>query len=163
MCTDYLTGVYNRKKLDAYLDEKINLSTQSKTFSAIMIDLNDFKYINDNFGHDMGDVALQITAKILNSCVRANDFIARYGGDEFCVVLESHDIMDLEIIVKRIKIAVKQYNETSNKPFKLEFSLGYAVYDYNTNMTTEEFQRHIDVLMYENKKANSKNLVSSGF
>jgi GGDEF domain-containing protein len=71
--------------------------------------------------------------------------------------------VDLEIIVKRIKMAVKKYNETSNKPFKLEFSLGYAVYDYETNMTTEEFQRYIDILMYENKKANSKNLVSSGF
>lgn len=161
MCTDYLTGVYNRKKLDAYLDEKINLSTQGKTFSAIMIDLNGFKYINDNFGHDMGDVALQITAKILNSCVRANDFIARYGGDEFCVVLESYDIIDLETIVERIEMAVKKYNETSNQPYKLDFSMGYAVYDYNANMTTEEFQRYIDTLMYENKKSNNKHQVNS--
>jgi diguanylate cyclase (GGDEF)-like protein len=159
MYTDYLTGVYNRKKLDAYLDEKINLSTQTKTFSAIMIDLNDFKYINDNFGHDMGDVVLQISAKILNSCVRTNDFVARYGGDEFCVVLETHDIKDLEAIINRIQTAVIKFNETSNQPYKLGFSLGYAVYDYETSMTTEEFQRYIDVLMYENKKANNKNQV----
>lgn len=156
MSTDYLTGVNNRKRLDDYLEEKVNTSTISKTFSAIMIDLNDFKCINDNFGHDVGDVALQISAKILNSCVRTNDFIARYGGDEFCIVLETYNINDLEIIVDRIKMAVEMFNESSNQPFNLGFSMGYAVYDYNTHMTVEEFQKYIDVLMYENKQANIK-------
>lgn len=154
MSTDYLTGVNNRKKLDVYLQEKINSITKSKTFSAIMIDLDDFKCINDNFGHDTGDVALQISAKLLNNCVRDKDFIARYGGDEFCVVLETCNIKDLEIIVNRIKIAVETFNESSNQPYKLGFSMGYSVYDYNSHMTAEEFQKHIDTLMYENKHAN---------
>ncbi len=162
MYIDYLTGVNNRRKLDEYMEKKILSSTKYKTFSAIMIDLNNFKCINDNFGHDMGDVALQISAKILNSCVRSNDFIARYGGDEFYIVLETYNINDLEIIVDRIKTAVEIFNESSNQPYGLGFSMGYAVYDYNTHMTVEEFQKYIDVLMYGNKQSDIKQRIKTG-
>lgn len=150
--TDYLTGVNNRNKLDIYLKEKISASNKNKTFSAIMIDLNDFKCINDTYGHDIGDDALQISAKLLNSCIRVKDLIARFGGDEFCIVLDTSDIVDLESIVSRMKSSFEKYNEFSDKPYKLGFSCGYAVYDYDSNMNVEEFQKHIDKLMYENKQ-----------
>ena len=162
MYIDYLTGVNNRRKLDEYMEKKVLSSTKYKTFSAIMIDLNNFKCINDNFGHDMGDVALQISAKILNSCVRSNDFIARYGGDEFYIVLETYNINDLEIIVDRIKTAVEVFNESSNQPYSLGFSMGYGVYDYNTHMTVEEFQKYIDLLMYGNKQSIIKQQIKTG-
>ncbi|NLM09823.1 MAG: diguanylate cyclase [Clostridiaceae bacterium] len=67
MHTDYLTGVNNRKKLDAYLKERVSLSTEGKGFSAVLIDINSFKYINDTFGHDIGDNALETAAKLLKS------------------------------------------------------------------------------------------------
>ena len=153
MTTDYLTGVYNRKKLDDYLGDKINYSIENKTFSAIMVDLIDFKNINDNFGHDMGDAALQMAAKLLSSCIRNNDFIARFGGDEFYIVLQSYSISDLDIVINRIRNAVERFNESNDQPYRLGFSMGYAVYDYNTRMTVDEFQKHIDVLMYEDKQA----------
>lgn len=150
--TDYLTGVNNRNKLDIYLKERISASKKDKTFSAIMIDLNDFKSINDTYGHDIGDDALQISAKLLNNCIRVKDLIARFGGDEFCIVLDTSDIADLESIVCRIKSSFEKYNEFNNKPYKLGFSCGYAIYDYNANMNVEEFLKHIDKLMYENKQ-----------
>lgn len=156
MDTDYLTGVNNRKKLEVYLEEKVSASTKDKTFSAIMIDLDDFKSINDIYGHDMGDKALQISANLLNSCIRSNDFIARYGGDEFCIVLDVSNSTELEDIVTRIDNCIKKYNESSVQPYKLDFSMGYAVYDYNSHMKVEEFQKQIDTLMYE-KKQTSKN------
>lgn len=162
MCTDYLTGANNRKKLDTYLEEKVDSSTKSKTFSAIMIDLDDFKYINDNFGHDIGDVALQVAVKILNGCVRTNDFIARYGGDEFCIVLDTYKKEELETIVNRIKMAVELFNESNNQPYKIVFSMGYAVYDYHTQMKAEEFQKYIDVLMYEDKQVKGKHKKQDG-
>ncbi len=152
--TDYLTGVSNRKKLDIYLREKIKSSTENKTFSAIMIDLNNFKTINDTYGHDSGDYALRISAKLLNSCIKPKDFIARFGGDEFCLVLDVYDKVLLENIVRRINNCIEMYNETSDKPYIISFSMGYEVYDYNSNMGIEEFQKHIDKLMYENKMTN---------
>jgi diguanylate cyclase (GGDEF)-like protein len=152
--TDYLTGVYNRKKLDLYLKEKVDASTENKSFSAISIDLNDFKSINDNFGHDIGDNALTTSAELLKSCIRSNDFIARYGGDEFCIVLGISSRIDLERLICRINNSVNEYNENSNMPYKLGFSMGYAVYDYNSHMKMEEFIKEIDRLMYENKNAN---------
>lgn len=151
--TDYLTGVYNRKSLDAYMKKKINISTEGNTFSAILIDLDDFKSINDTLGHDVGDEALQATVRLLKSCIRSNDFVARYGGDEFYIILDVSDEDVLEESVTRIRRCLEKYNKDKSKPFPLYFSMGYAVYDYHKNMLVEDFQKHIDMLMYENKRA----------
>lgn len=150
--TDYLTGVNNRKKLDAYLKKKIRASTEDKSFSAILIDLNNFKFINDTFGHNIGDDALETVAKLLKGCLRSNDFIARYGGDEFYIVLDVSNRIDLEAMVCRIDNCINKYNESILKPYKLGFSMGYDVYDYHTHMKVEEFQKHIDKLMYKKKQ-----------
>ena len=154
MDTDYLTGVYNRKKLETYMRNKINTSSKNNTFSAILIDLNNFKSINDIFGHDMGDRALEVTVTLLKSCLRSNDFIARYGGDEFYIILDLSNKYDLEQMVARIYSCLEKYNESPAKSYSLGFSIGYAVYDFNSHMKVEEFQKKIDMLMYENKRAN---------
>lgn len=160
--TDYLTGVSNRSNFEMALQNKINKSTKDKTFSGIMIDIDDFKSINDTYGHDMGDHALRAAAKILVECIRLNDLLSRYGGDEFCVILDITDRVKLESIVERINTCVESYNESSEMPYKLKFSMGYDVYDFNSKMTSEQFKRHIDVLMYKNKPYNrDKEIIST--
>jgi diguanylate cyclase (GGDEF)-like protein len=154
MHTDYLTGINNRKKLESYLKKKVSMITENKTFSSILIDINNFKSINDTFGHDTGDEVLQISAKLLKSCIKSNDFIARFGGDEFCIIPDSSDMSEVEIIVQRINRYIEKYNETSGSPYKIGFSMGYAVYDYYSGMTSQDFQKHIDKLMYQNKRLN---------
>jgi diguanylate cyclase (GGDEF)-like protein len=118
MYIDYLTEVSNRKKLEICLKKKVSLCTENKTFSAIMIDLNDFKSINDTYGHKIGDEALQISAKLLKSCLRPNDFISRFGGDEFCIVLDSSNITILEMIIAELiavlKIIISQVTSLIN-------------------------------------------------
>jgi len=153
MYTDYLTGVNNRKKLDTYLKEKVNLSTREKGFSAILIDINNFKHINDTYGHDVGDNALETAAKLLKSCLRTGDFIARFGGDEFCIILDITNKRDLEMLVDRINKCLENHNRSGSHLYDLEFSMGYAVYDCKLHKSVEEFLKHIDVLMYENKNA----------
>ncbi len=150
--TDYLTKVNNRKKLDGYLEKKINNSTFEKSFSAILIDINDFKYINDTFGHCTGDLALSAAAELLKNSIREKDFIARFGGDEFCLVLDASTTHDLEAVVSRIKRQLKLYNESGNHIYSLGFSMGYAVYPYHLHLSPKEYLKQIDLLMYEDKK-----------
>ena len=150
--TDYLTGVSNRKKLDAYIKEKVNSCAEGKSFSAIMIDINNFKYINDTHGHDVGDNALETTAKLLKSCLQANDFIARYGGDEFCIILDISNKNDLKALVHTIKNCLVKYNKSGSNAYKLWVSIGYAVYDCRSRMSAEEFLKKVDILLYQDKK-----------
>ena len=156
MYTDYLTGVYNRNKLETHMREKINASTENKTFSAILIDLDNFKSINDTFGHNMGDCALGASVSLLKNCLKPTDFIARFGGDEFCAILDISNKVELEAIICKIRTCIEEYNKQGTQPYTLGFSMGYAVYDYHSHMTSEEFQKQIDILMYEHKRINKK-------
>lgn len=152
MYTDHLTDVNNRKKLDAYLRKKINSSTIEKGFSAILLDINDFKYINDTYGHNIGDEALETAAKLLKSCLRADDFIARFGGDEFCIILNISDKDDLEAMVCRINSSIEAHNKIESHMYSIGFSMGYAVYDKKLHVGAEDFLKHIDTLMYQQKQ-----------
>jgi diguanylate cyclase (GGDEF)-like protein len=149
--TDYLTGVYNRRQLDEYINAKIRNSTEDRSFSAILIDMDEFKSINDRFGHDTGDEALKDAAGILRKSLRLNDLIARFGGDEFVVILDIDSREMLEQAVKRIADNVEDFNRDGQKPFKLSFSMGYDVYDVNSKLKPDDFFNHIDMLMYNNK------------
>jgi len=153
MYTDHLTGVNNRKKLDAYLEKKVSLCTEGKSFSAILIDINDFKQINDTFGHQTGDIALETAVKLLKTCLRTGDFIARFGGDEFCIILDITDMNELEAVVSRINNRLEEYNKSGSSTFRLEFSMGFAVYDCTSHKNAAEFLERIDQLMYEDKLA----------
>ena len=161
MDTDYLTGAYNRKRLEAYLKYRISISSGNNTFSAILIDLDNFKNINDTFGHDIGDQALEASVSLLKSCLRSNDFIARYGGDEFYIILDVSNKDVLERTVQRINSCLEKHNENPANLYQLGFSMGYAVYDVDSHLKAEEFQKQIDMMMYENKRTD-KDTIKSG-
>jgi len=150
--TDYLTGINNRKRLDAYLEEKIRNARPGRSFSAIMIDLDEFKSINDRFGHDMGDAALQATARLLNSCIRNVDFIARFGGDEFFIVLDLSDASQLQAVVDRIESALQKFNRSDRQPYSIHLSMGYGIYDPNTKESSAEFLKRVDEKLFESKQ-----------
>lgn len=156
MNIDYLTGVYNRRSLDVRMRQEIRASTPKKTFSAILIDIDDFKGINDRFGHSVGDKALEDAAFILRKSLRADDLVTRYGGDEFCIILDVSSQKRLKEIIQRIRTNVKSFNKTGKRSYCLAFSMGYAVYEPGSGLTMEEFQKKIDKLMYIDKRANHR-------
>lgn len=107
---DFLTKVYNRRFIDTYFESLLkaaNLPIQTP-ISAIMIDIDNFKKINDTYGHAAGDYVLEFFAQLIMGCVRKSDIVARYGGDEFIIILPSTDSETAEVIAERIRNAVAQ-------------------------------------------------------
>jgi len=152
MDKDYLTGAFNRKALDHYMKSKIDASTIQKTFSSILIDIDNFKSINDRLGHFEGDDALIRVVCILRKSVNKSDFIARFGGDEFCIVLNSDDPKDVENTIHEINRSLQFFNENENKSYQLSFSMGYGIYTLELGKETDSFFKVIDGRMYEKKK-----------
>lgn len=151
LSTDYLTGVNNRFNFHIYIKEKIRSCSEKKTFGAIMIDIDNFKKINDNFGHATGDEALKDTVQILRGSLRKDDYIARLGGDEFLIVVDMQFLEMLENTIIRIKNNVEKFNTQSAKPYKLSLSFGYAIYNFQKKMKPDDFINHLDRLMYKEK------------
>jgi len=122
---DTLTGLHNRIYFKA---EQDRLDTENQLpLSIILGDINGLKLINDAFGHAKGDMIIVETAKILKSCCREKDVLARIGGDEFCILLpDTNSEMALEILNK-IKKACADYNRNiSNEAYNISISLGYC-------------------------------------
>jgi len=151
LTTDFLTGVSNRMGFEQYFNSILN-NAHGEPFGGIILDIDNFKQINDRYGHRAGDKALQTAADLLRKSLRKDDFLARYGGDEFIIIVNTRHRSTLEIIVNRINNSVRVYNLSSNAPFKLDFSIGYDIFD-KSKMDEDTFIKHIDTLMYKNKKA----------
>lgn len=105
--TDALTGLPNRRSLDQRIAMEVERSNRyGKPFCLLMIDLNGFKSINDNFGHQIGDSVLRQVSASLYKTVRASDYIARYGGDEFAVILPEAEEDKAEIVIDKLRMAL---------------------------------------------------------
>lgn len=144
---DYLTGLYNRRCLDNYMDWEIQRSAE-EPLAAILLDMDHFKQINDLFGHTTGDTALEEAARLMRKVSGVDAFVARYGGDEFCIVLRS---AHPEQLASRIRKKMEEYNARGGRLYRLGFSMGYAVYDPQEHLSRTQFQKKIDSLMYAEK------------
>jgi len=151
--TDHLTGAANRRSLDEDLEERIAAARKGHRFGAILVDLDDFKSINDRLGHELGDRALEDAASVLKGLVRTDDLVARYGGDEFVIVLGLGDEGRLADVVARLRRAVTAFNEGSGRPYRLSFSVGAGLFDAAADRDGRGFLSRIDALMYADKAA----------
>ncbi len=153
LTTDYLTGTVNRRHFEKILTKKLTQIRPDQYLALIAADIDHFKQINDRFGHGEGDRALQTAVQILHQCLRRDDVIARVGGDEFYIILQSRNWINLDQTFTRFQQAFAQYNENSGKPFALQLSFGGVVYDKACHPTVQSLLEQADVRMYENKSA----------
>lgn len=151
MDVDYLTNVYNRKKLQNHLTERINNTTRDGEFAAMMIDLDGFKVINDTYGHTEGDQALRIVADLIKKAVGKQVLVARYGGDEFCLVLDVKQATDIAKINDCINRQFNAFNALNIKPYQLSFSMGYEVFNKSKHKNVDVFIDVLDKFMYKDK------------
>ena len=154
--TDPLTNLPNRRHLNAHFAQLKVHPERHKYTAFLFIDLNDFKPINDKFGHDVGDKALKIVARRLQSDLRDVDYVARLGGDEFVALLEhvddnkqSAEQLSLEII-KRIKTHLMRPIKISDVEVSLSASVGCVLFSGKEN-NIDNLLNEADHKMYKNK------------
>lgn len=154
--TDALTGLNNRMEFDQHIYKRAEQSG-NVSWGLFMLDVDDFKQINDTLGHAVGDEALWQTADILR-CILGGDktFLARYGGDEFAVVGEWETEQEARAAIARVEDEVAHFNRETSKKYKLSFSIGYAMWDEVD--TIEQLIAKADERMYA-IKARKKNKI----
>jgi diguanylate cyclase (GGDEF)-like protein len=119
--TDPLTGLMNRRSLE---ERTRDLTADGRSYVAAYGDLDHFKQLNDVYGHDAGDQALRIFARVLRDAVRPDDITARYGGEEFVVVLPDMAMPEARVVVERIRERLSRAREgTSVPPFTVSFGM----------------------------------------
>lgn len=125
---DFLTNSFNRRYFFTSGQTIFNKVKRKKENIAIaMIDIDNFKSINDNYGHDVGDISLKTTAKILKSSLRKSDLIARFGGEEFCIMLENISYENCVKLLKKLKTTFEE-NSIEYNNIELNFTISIGLY-----------------------------------
>jgi diguanylate cyclase len=155
--TDGLTGVYNREAFDDTLGELIERSrVMNTTFSLMMLDLDDFKQINDTYGHVIGDRVLMAFTQKCRDCVRGDDYIARYGGEEFAIILPGANLKNALKKGRQICDAVsaaRYATNTDREDAYLSMTVSIGVTVFQKDDTPESAVERADKALYKAKRS----------
>ncbi len=157
---DKLTNLYNRNYfLKKFEEEKKIHKKYEKTLSLILLDIDKFKFINDNFGHDFGDKVLKEFSKILNKNIRDNDVLCRFGGEEFLILLPL-TFKDIAIkIAERLRLIIEKSFKNYDSKRDITASFGVVSYNFRKgSISFEELYKKVDEALYTAKN-NGRNLV----
>lgn len=160
---DELTGVLNRRGFEDQMARELKLARRrDRPLVLMFMDVNDFKRINDQYGHAEGDRALREVAELLASTFRASDIIARLGGDEFVVVPLDSELRDIGIPEQRLMRRIEERNASTNRPYPLAVTVGMAEYDPADACTLWELVSRADQHMYARKPGQPATRVAAG-
>jgi len=149
---DLLTGLYNRNFFNESIVRDIRKAERRhEKLSIIIIDIDNFKFINDTYGHLHGDGVLRACADLLKKCVRKSDFLCRYGGDEFIIVTPMQTCEENNLLFSRIDKGLEDWNATyATFDYSLSMSIGCAVWKDGRDVI--EVLNEADKKMYLNKQ-----------
>ncbi len=158
--TDELTHLYNRRGFFILLEQQIRIAKRNKEkVFLFIVDLDNFKKINDDCGHSEGDRILKETANILKKTFRESDIIARMGGDEYAALSTDNNHQNAEGMVNRLKDNIHLYNDRSNNHYTLSISAGFACYDAQNPCSIDKVIAEADKRMYEDKEKTKRKIV----
>lgn len=151
---DALTGLPNRRMLNARLEQELNKSNRTRKKLALMfLDLDDFKEVNDTLGHDYGDTLLKLATERLVNLVYSQDVVARFGGDEFVILiseLDNEKISDLDLIARKVLASLSQPFVLGNHKIFISASIGITIFPDDSE-SLDELLKCVDQAMYASK------------
>jgi diguanylate cyclase (GGDEF)-like protein/PAS domain S-box-containing protein len=152
--TDPLTGLFNRRHFFVLSNNEVERAVRyNKPIAAIMFDIDHFKLVNDSYGHSVGDVALQVVARICGETLRKLDIFGRYGGEEFVIVLPETGMGNAELVAERLRQTVEaEIIKVGQAEFTLTISLGVATLD-TAPFTLDTLLNCADQALYKAKQA----------
>jgi len=150
---DPLTGVYNRATLEENLNREVKLAQRyDRKLSLIILDIDNFKSVNDQYGHSIGDEVIRSTATLTSGCIRSTDILFRYGGEEFVILLSNTDIDGAVYLAERIRRSVANANvRFDDKLIKSSISLGVA--ELKAEELNAAFFSRADKALYDAKNS----------
>jgi diguanylate cyclase (GGDEF)-like protein len=156
--TDELTGLLNRRGFFQFAYSRLrHLHRSTDSIPILMfMDMDGLKHINDTFGHSEGDVAIKAFAKILNDTMREEDILGRMGGDEFVAFSSVKSDRNSELLVKRLRENINDYNLTNPHPYKVAGSIGCVILEEATKKCFDDAMITADSVLYEEKMEKKK-------
>lgn len=153
--TDSLTGLYNRNKLDAILSDQLaRFERNHRPFSVLMMDIDHFKTFNDNYGHVIGDEILILVSQAISKSIRAVDFAARFGGDEFVVILTETDAASAVITAERIRAQAATNVNAQIKEVSISITLSIGIIQCEIDdETSKNILSRVDSVLYKAKNS----------
>jgi len=162
---DPLTGLLNRGKLNGILELEIERTMRYQSpLSLAFLDLDDFKKTNDNFGHNVGDKVLVAIANLLKSQVRKIDYVIRYGGEEFVIIMPGTGLRAAQLLLHRILIKIRELSievKISPKLIHTTCSIGLACFKGRRAISPEEMLKKADNAMYAAKNRGKDQFVAA--
>lgn len=154
---DELTLISNRRGFLSLAEHTLNVCKRKNLPATLLLfDLDEFKMVNDSYGHAEGDKCLVAFAEQMRSSFRDSDVFARIGGDEFVALLTDTDQQNIATTLERFKQGVDTYNQQAQRGYNLKYSVGHVTFDAVKYASIEELMSAADALMYEQKKARKK-------
>jgi diguanylate cyclase (GGDEF)-like protein len=151
---DELTMLSNRRGFEALAQHALNVCKRlAKPASVLFFDLNDFKHINDTYGHAEGDRALATFAELLRTSLRDSDVIGRLGGDEFVALLTDSTLAGTAEILRRLQQGLDLLNRQLQRGYDIRYSVGQAEYDVQRHVSIASLLVQADAAMYAHKQA----------
>ena len=153
--TDVLTGIYNRRYFTQLLEKEMKRSQRYQTsFSLVMFDIDHFKQVNDTYGHDVGDLVLKEVVSLIKTRIRKTDFFARWGGEEFIILLLNTSYEQAAILAE----SMRELLQNTSLPQVGRVTASFGVSSYQANESIDALLKRVDDLVYQAKR-NGRNCV----
>ncbi len=157
---DFLTGLYNRRYFFEHIGEYVQESEEGfVNLYLAMIDIDDFKRINDTYGHDEGDKAIVYLSEILRTNTKQNDLVARFGGEEFCLALLCEDDDTAFDVLERIRANVERFSFKTKNGEEISFTISIGAARYKSGDNIDDVLNQADMNLYEAKNSGKNRVV----